>query len=446
MTQDFSDTIFALASAAGVAGVSVMRISGQGALAVYSELCKDTETPKARTAYYRGFYDPKTGDLIDRGVVTYFKAPKSYTGEDTLELTVHGSPAVISKMNDVLSCFKTVRMAEAGEFTQRAFMNGKLDLTAAEGVNDLIYAETEAQRQLALAQLGGSLEGLYHDWASQLTKLLAHQEAEIEFPDEDMPEGIDDSVRVQVEGLMVDILKHLDDNNRGERMRQGMQVAIIGAPNVGKSSLLNLIAGREAAIVSDMAGTTRDVVEVALNLGGYPVLLCDTAGIRADHTDKVEAEGIKRAIKRSEDADLKIALLDATKAPDFASSTLDLIDDNDKTCVVLNKIDQNSVDYRNAFKVSCETKEGIDTLIEALSEKAKDFFEKGGSAPVLTRARHRENLKTCYDSLNRALNVDLPELAAEDLRQALNSIGRITGRVDVEELLDVVFRDFCIGK
>lgn len=442
MSHNHADTVYALASAHGAAGVAVIRLSGPESLKTALILCgRDLLNPRQAT-----YVEIKDTDdqVIDQAIVTYFKGPNSYTGEDTVEFTCHGSRAVIDRLFEVFSEFENHRMAEAGEFTKRAFLNGKLDLTAAEAVNDLIYAETEAQRALALNQLGGALEGLYHDWSARLAKLLAHQEAEIEFPDEDMPDGIDESVRGQVTELMDEIAEHLDDNNRGERMREGMQIAIIGAPNVGKSSLLNLLAKREAAIVSDIAGTTRDVVDVSLNLAGYPVVIADTAGIRADHSDTVEAEGIRRAIKRAEDADLKLAVFDAS-AKVHDQTTKEMVDEN--TLVIVNKSDLGHVQMdRDYIAISCETQEGIQDLIDQLAVKAKVFFEAGGSAPVLTRRRHRENLKTCYQHLTAALDVDLPELAAEDLRQAMQAIGRITGRVDVEQLLDIVFRDFCIGK
>lgn len=440
-----SDTIFALASAPGAAGVSVLRVSGPLALQGFQALSKKGDiTP--RQVVYTVLKDPENDQLIDQAVATYFKAPYSYTGEDVIEYTVHGSPAVVQKMIDVLSDMSGYRMADPGEFTKRAFLNEKLDLTAAEAVHDLIQAETEAQRMLALDQLGGSLETLYHDWAGNLSKLLAHQEAEIEFPDEDMPDGVDDAVIEKIHVLMADMSTHLDDQNRGERMRQGMQIAIIGAPNVGKSSLLNILARREVAIVSDLAGTTRDIVDVSLNLGGYPVVISDTAGIRNDHSDKVEAEGIRRAIQKAEEADLKIILLDATTMQDGDGVSNTMADQD--SLVVINKIDQmeNFDKDNDRFYVSCETQEGVDTLVGALSNKVKAFFDKGGHQPVLTRARHRAHIQDSYQYLERALSADLPELAAEDLRQALQALGRITGRVDVEQLLDIVFKDFCIGK
>lgn len=433
------DTIFALASAAGQAGLAVIRVSGPNAVSSANTLCKIDLTP--RHAHFTKVCDP-SGELIDEGVCIFFKGPHSFTGEDVIEYTLHGSRAVVSRFLDVLSECDGHRMAEPGEFTKRAFLNGRLDLTAAEAVADLIHAETEAQRMQALDQLGGGLEEIYRNWADRLSKLLAHQEAEIEFPDEDMPDGIDDAVRGQIEGLMQEISAHLDDNRRGERLRTGMQIAIIGAPNAGKSSLLNWLAQRDAAIVSDTAGTTRDIVEVSLNLGGYPVVLCDTAGLRNSTKDHIEQEGIRRAINLAGEADLKIAMFDASEKHDQA--TLDQIGDN--TLVVINKCDLNTVNNPIGFAVSLKSGDGLEQMLGALTDKVRGFFQSGQAGPPLTRERHRQNLKQVLSALARALSADLPELAAEDLRQALLALGRITGRVDVEQLLDIVFKDFCIGK
>lgn len=439
-------SIFALASAPGQSGVAVIRVSGPAALDSYRALTGSDKDPKPRQAVYTRL-KAEDGQMIDQAVALYFKGPASYTGEDVVEYTVHGSRAVIARLLDQLGRFQTHRMAEPGEFTKRAFANGKLDLTAAEAVADLIHAETEAQRILALGQLEGNLAALYHGWAEQLKKLLAHQEAEIEFPDEDMPDGIDDAVRGKISALLAEMETHLQDNRRGERMRSGMQIAIIGAPNAGKSSLLNMLARREAAIVSDIAGTTRDIVEVSLNLGGYPVVISDTAGLREAHADAVEAEGIRRAIDRAREADLKIALFDAT-SPKADSATTAMIDE--QSLVVLNKIDVLDAplakEFENSFEISVTGDIGIGALLNAVTEQVRAFFEAGGGAPPLTRERHRQNLIDCKACLESALLSDLPELAAEDLRQALQALGRITGRVDVEQLLDVVFRDFCIGK
>ncbi len=433
------DTIFALASANGQAGLSVIRVSGAGALDSLHQLTALTPTP--RHAHYAKIRHGD--DIIDEGICLYFKGPNSFTGEDVIEYTLHGSRAVVSKMLDVLAGMDGHRMAEPGEFTRRAFLNGRLDLTAAEAVADLIHAETEAQRMQALSQLGGGLEKIYRDWSDQLAKLLAHQEAEIEFPDEDMPDGIDDAVRGKIESLISDISGHLDDHRRGERLRTGMQIAIIGAPNAGKSSLLNWLAGREAAIVSDTAGTTRDIVDVSLNLGGYPVVLSDTAGLRDETDDHIEQEGIRRAITRAAEADLKIAVFDGTRTAD--ETTMAQIDN--KTLVIINKSDLNAVHNNDgAIGISVKSGENLDKFLEAITVRVRSFFESGQAGPPLTRERHRQNLIQTKSSLQRALSADLPELAAEDLRQALLSLGRITGRVDVEDLLDIVFKDFCIGK
>ena len=341
------------------------------------------------------------------------------------------------------------RLANPGEFTRRAFENGKMDLTEAEAIADLINAETSAQKDQALAQMDGALSNLYNDWTTRLTKSLAYIEAEIEFPDEDLPKDIINEMRPTTQMLIDEINDHLRDNNRGERLRNGIQVAIIGAPNAGKSSLVNALTRRDVAIVSDIAGTTRDVIEAHLDLGGYPVILSDTAGLRPDQIstqgqDKIESEGIRRALKTAQEADIKILLFDGTlQTPD--EHTLALIDEN--TLLVANKSDQsaNIQSAQTMLPISAKTEAGLDQLTNALLLKIKDIMGKR-AAPSLTRARHRKALEECQTSLNQSLNAALPELLAEDIRLAARAIGRITGTIHVEDLLDVIFRDFCIGK
>ena len=437
------DTIFALASAHGQAGLGVIRISGPDALdCLTAMVSRETFTAKPRHAHFVKLQTPD-GKPLDEGIALYFSGPNSYTGEDTVELMLHGSRAVQKRVFEVLSARNNVRMAEAGEFTKRAFMNGRLDLTEAEAVADLIHAETEAQRILALNQLGGSLHTLYGEWTQTLARALAHQEAEIEFPDEDMPDGLDATSAAAAKTLLEEISRHLDDNARGERLRDGLRIVIFGAPNAGKSSLLNWLAGRDAAIVTDIPGTTRDIVEVHLNLSGYPVIVTDTAGLRGDHADVVEAEGIRRATAAVQNADIKIALYDINSG--LAEDTQALIDQD--TCIVANKTDCTTQQAPSShFAVSVQDSQGLDGLLEHLSLRVRDFFDHAENTTVLTRERHRTHLSSAYESLNRALNAPLPELAAEDMRQALLSLGRITGHVDVEALLDIVFRDFCIGK
>ncbi|HYD31813.1 MAG TPA: tRNA uridine-5-carboxymethylaminomethyl(34) synthesis GTPase MnmE [Azospirillaceae bacterium] len=439
-------TIFALASAPGRAGVAVIRLSGATAGSALEALTGKAPPPP-RHAALRGLRDPRTGEVLDQGLVLWFPAPHSFTGEDVAEFHVHGGRAVVASVIEVLAALPFLRLAEPGEFTRRAFENGKFDLTAAEAVADLVDAETAAQRRQALRQLDGELGRLYEGWRSRLTRALAHLEADIDFPDEDLPEGVASAVRPHLEGLISAISAHLDDRHRGERLRDGVYIAIVGAPNAGKSSLLNALARRDAAIVSARAGTTRDVVEVHLDLSGYPVILADTAGLR-ETLDEIESEGIRRALDRAAKADLKIAVFDGTQWPVLDAATLDLVDDS--AVAVVNKADLAVLDSpviggRPALAVSAATGNGLPELTARLEGEVADRLA-GSGAPALTRARHRAALEECRDSLGRALQAPLPELAAEDVRLASRALGRITGRVDVEDLLDVIFRDFCIGK
>jgi tRNA modification GTPase len=443
-------TIYALSTAPGRAGVAVIRISGPQAADALTALC-GADLPRARTAFLRKLRDAE-GMLLDEGMVLWFPRPHSFTGEDVVELQVHGGRAVLAALFEALARLPGLRLAEPGEFSRRAFENGKLDLTEAEGLGDLINAETEAQRKQALRQMQGALGQLYEGWRNQLTRALAHLEADIDFPDEDLPAGVAAEVMPQIARLRAEIAAHLADNRRGERLRDGLMVAILGAPNVGKSSLLNALAQREAAIVSEIPGTTRDVIEVHLDLGGYPVILADTAGLR-DSADAIENEGVARALKRAEAADLKLVVLDATKKT-VPKETLALIDMD--AIVVANKTDAASIpagyeiNGRPVLGVSVRNGAGMSALLDALEKDVVARIGMTGSA-TLTRARHREALTDCVAALDRFLtgngrNNPAPELAAEDVRLAARALGRITGRIDVEDLLDVIFRDFCIGK
>lgn len=441
-------TIFALATAPGRSGVAVVRVSGHGAGAALSALTT-RPLPTPRMATLARLRDPADGSVLDDALVLWFPAPRSFTGEDVVELHLHGGRAVVAAVTRALGALPGLRVAEPGEFTRRGFENGKFDLTAAEAVADLIDAETAAQRRQALRQMEGELGRLYDRWRDRLTRALAHLEADIDFPDEDLPGGVSDAVRPVLTGLAAEIAAHLNDGGRGERLREGLHIAIIGAPNAGKSSLLNALARRDAAIVSAHAGTTRDVVEVHLDLGGYPVILADTAGLR-DTADEVEAEGVRRARRRAEQADVKVAVFDGTLWPDLDANTRALLDSD--TVVVLNKADvatalpaDAAVDGHPALPLSARSGDGIASLESRLTALSGDRLAASG-APALTRARHRGALEDCAASLQRALSALLPELAAEDVRLASRALGRITGRVDVEDLLDVIFRDFCIGK
>ncbi|MBV8131350.1 MAG: tRNA uridine-5-carboxymethylaminomethyl(34) synthesis GTPase MnmE [Alphaproteobacteria bacterium] len=435
-----SDTIFAPATAPGRAAIAILRLSGPESARAVSALTRGVPPP--RSAWRTRLFDPETGDCLDDGLVLWFPAPHSATGEDVAEFHLHGSRAVLAEVMQVLGRLG-LRVAEPGEFSRRAFLNGKLDLLQAEAIADLAAAETEAQRRQALRQLDGELGDLYRGWSQRLTRILAHLEAAIDFPDEDLPPEIESRILGETEGLIAEIERHLADGHRGERLRDGIMVAIIGPPNAGKSSLLNRIARREAAITSPIAGTTRDVVEVAIDLEGYPVILADTAGLR-ESEDVVEREGLRRALKRAEEAELRLFVFDA-RCPDQARGAAAW--PGPDTILVANKIDLAPAprDLSNStLPVSALTGEGIDALLSALGQRVAESYRI--EAPVLTRARHRQALEEATLSLRRALGAALPELRAEDLRLALRGLGRITGAVDVEDLLDVIFRDFCIGK
>lgn len=440
-------TIYAPATAPGRAGVAVLRISGPAARAAVEQLAG--RLPEPRRASLLTLRD-RTGEAIDRALVLWFPGPASYTGEDMAEFHVHGGRAVSAALAEALGAMEGLRPAEPGEFTRRAFANGRIDLTEAEAVADLVAAETAAQRRQALSQLSGSLARLYDGWARRLTRVLAHLEAAIDFPDEDLPGGLDAASRRDAAALVEEMSSHLADGRRGERLRDGIAVAIVGAPNAGKSSLLNALAERDVAIVSARAGTTRDVVEVHLDLKGYPVLLADTAGLRAA-ADEIEDEGIRRARARAAAADIVLVLVpvDQREAPDPLS--LEMVDE--RAMLVASKADLaprltgDTVEIGGvpALAVSAASGAGLGALVDRLAARAAESLGSGG-APVPTRARHRAALEACRAALERALAAPLPELAAEDVRLALRALGRITGRVDVEDLLDVIFRDFCIGK
>ena len=445
-----ADTIFACATAAGRAGIAVIRISGPRTLEALRVL--GVVAPPPQRLRRARFLDPQTQEPIDHGLVAAFPGPHSYTGEMLVELHVHGSPAVVTALYAALGRQPGLRIAQPGEFTRRAFENGKLDLTEAEAIADLVAAETAAQRRQALRQLSGELGQLYEGWRESLLGALAHLEAAIDFPDEGLPTTVLDGVATAVRKLKGEISGYLADNRRGERLRDGLSIAILGPPNAGKSSLLNALARRDAAIISATAGTTRDVIEVHLDLGGYPAILADTAGLR-ESGDTVEAEGVRRARARAAEADLKLMVLDATR-PEEASGAVDALVDAE-TLVVANKIDlaaneavsawADRVGAGPALRISVKTGAGLEALLSRLTEELAQRFGATG-APLITRARHRAALEECLGALCRYDPAALPELAAEDLRLAARALGRITGRVDVEDLLDVIFRDFCIGK
>jgi tRNA modification GTPase len=432
------DTIFALSTAPGKAGVAVVRLSGPGSQPGLQALTR-REAPPPRTAVLRSIRD-REGRLIDRGLVLWFPAPQSFTGEDCVEFHIHGGRAVVQALLDALGALPGFRLAEAGEFTRRAFHNQRLDLTAIEGLADLIAAETDSQFRLAQQQAGGHLARRIEEWRGRLVRVLAHVEAEIDFPEDDLPGGLSAAARNTVLSVSEELAAVLGDAVRGERLRDGFSVAILGAPNAGKSSLLNALVQRDVAIVSALPGTTRDIVEAHLDLGGYALILADTAGLRAS-ADEIESEGIRRALARAEAADLRLWLVDATdpQLPPAAQKG--------EYIIVFNKIDLVEPAHipPGALSVSVRTGFGMDALKARLLAW---LSEQGGTAapPLVARERQRNGLAQCRTALGEALQQQAAELAAESIREAVRALGRLTGRVDPEDLLDVIFRDFCIGK
>ena len=435
-----ADTIFALASAPGRAGIAVVRVSGVRTQAAVAAL--KCNAPPPRKAARAKFKHPKTGELLDDGLLILFPAPNSFTGEDVAELHLHGGRAVIDSMLDALSGIEGLRPAEPGEFSRRAFANDKMDLTEAEAIADLVDAETRAQQRQALRQMGGALKELYDGWRHHLVQSLAHLEAVIDFPDEDLPPDVSERLWGEVADLSAAIAQHLNDGRRGERIRAGISIAIVGPPNAGKSSLLNMLSRRETAIVSAIPGTTRDVIEVHLDLDGHAVTIADTAGLR-ESADTIESEGIRRAKLRAETADLKIAVFDGASYPALDATTQALVDEN--TIVVVNKSDLLKTQPRDTMAMSLESGAGVDAFLQTLHGAVNKLADTGAAMP-LTRVRHRKALEECLSALQRARATSESELAAEDLRLAARALGRLTGRIDVEEILDAVFRDFCIGK
>ncbi|HEC91197.1 MAG TPA: tRNA uridine-5-carboxymethylaminomethyl(34) synthesis GTPase MnmE [Alphaproteobacteria bacterium] len=444
-----ADTIFALASGALPAGLAVIRVSGPAAGPAITGLTGGPlPQPRRATLAVLGSLEC----MLDRGLVIWFPGPQSFTGEDVAEFHIHGGRAVAAAVLTALAGIDGLRPAAAGEFTRRALANGKMDLTAAEGLADLVAAETEAQRIQALRQAAGALGQIYDRWRDGLTWAMARLEAAIDFSGEDLPPDLINTAAAKARAIADEMDAHLADARRGERLRDGLRAAIIGAPNVGKSSLFNMLVQRDAAIVSGTAGTTRDVIEAHLDLGGYPVLLADTAGLDRAEGD-VEAEGMRRALARAAGADLKIAVFDATLWPETDAATVRIVDED--TLVVLNKCDlalppsDAMVGGTRAIAVSAKTGEGVDNLLKIITKKAAIICGLVES-PALTRARHRAALEESRAALGRffeAANEGKgPEIAAEELRLAQRALGRITGRVDVEDLLDVIFSDFCIGK
>lgn len=444
--SNYADTIYALATAAGKSGVAVIRISGPRALPVLKALTGVSDaTP--RYAHYLTFKDPQTSDIIDRGLALYFAKPHSFTGEEVVECHVHGSLAVIRQMLESLGRIEGLRPAEAGEFTRRAFINHKMDLMEAEGLADLIDAQTRQQKSQALRQMQGDMSAAYEALRLSITECLALLEAYIDFPDEEIPRSVLEALAGSIMRLRGDIVSMLSDQRRGERLRDGIHVVIVGAPNAGKSSLLNAIAKRDAAIVSPIAGTTRDLVEIHVDIAGYPVVFVDTAGLR-DNAEAIEAEGIKRALQRSESADIRLVLFDGADLPQLDTTSLALLDQ--RAFAVISKCDvlptrKTYPQLPDACYLSTQSGEGVNVLLDSIEKRIIADYA-GNSAPFITRSRHRVFLEDSLKHLDKSMaNIDL-ELRCEELRLAAASLGKITGKIQVDDVLDVIFKRFCIGK
>ena len=432
-------TIFALSTANGIAGLAVVRVSGHLALTALKTISRKSHfDPNVLTR--TSFYDSENGNLIDRGLAVYFAKPKSFTGEDVVEFHIHGGRATVDLLLKTLSGINQLRLAEPGEFSKRAFINNKMDLTAIEAMGDLINAQTELQHNQALSQMDGSLNKLYLSWRKSLIELVAYLEADIDFAEEDIPDDVLKNINEKIEKLLVEMKEHINQRNQGEILRDGYRVAIVGTPNVGKSSLINLLANRDVAIVSDREGTTRDALEVRLNIAGFPVVFTDTAGLRQT-SDEIEKKGIEITQKKIDEANLVIELFDDPSKLNF----------NDERLTILNKCDLHNKDnktYNRAINISVTTGDGIDHLIKQISDKVSNNFGSY-SDTIPTKTRYILGVQNSIQSLLNAKTIDLKsnsELMVEELRLAIQEIGKITGHVDVEEYLEVIFKDFCIGK
>ena len=442
-------TIYALSSGPGISGIAVVRVSGKDTSEVIKQITRE-DLPSPRVATLKKFNKIDTNELIDEGVIIWFPGPNSYTGEDLAEFHVHGSRAVISALHSSISKIKNCRLAEPGEFTKIAFQNGKINLLKAESIADLVSSETEIQRKQAIKIMSGKSSDQFNSWREKLLKILSHVEAKIDFPDEDLPKDILSEIQKTSDQVSSEIEKILDDQKVGERIREGFKIAIVGPINAGKSSLLNYLSKRDVAIVSEIAGTTRDVIETHLNLDGYPVVVSDTAGIR-DSKNEIEKKGIKLALNRAEDADLKLVIIDA-KNVDFTGVLKDLVDEN--AILVVNKSDLLNGKLNEKLKkhdhilISIKNNSNLDKLILKIKSKLENKFLSHGDI-LITRERHRQHLEQCINHLQNFKSKNGSEefdKAAEDLRLATRHLGMIVGKVDVEEILGSIFNDFCIGK
>ena len=442
-------TIYALSSGPGTSGVAVIRVSGKNTAQVIKKLT-GSDLPAPRVATLKKFNKNGEKELIDEGVLIWFPGPNSYTGEDLAEFHVHGSRAVIKAMHLAISKIKNCRLAEPGEFTKRAFQNGRINLLKAESIADLISSETEIQRRQAVKIMTGKTSDKFNSWREKLLKILSHVEAKIDFPDEDLPKNIVKEIQNTSNNVLYEIKKTLNDHKVGERIREGFKIAIVGPPNSGKSSLLNYLSKRDVAIVSEIAGTTRDVIETHLNLDGYPVIVSDTAGIRSSKNE-IEKKGIKIALKRAQDADLRLVII-SSKNVDFTCVLKDLLTENailviNKSDLIKKKLSSKLKKYEHVL-ISIKEDKNLNKLIGKIKSKLKNKFTTTENI-LITRERHRQNLINCAQHLEKfkmKKSAQDFDKAAEDLRLATRHLGMIVGKVDVEELLGSIFNDFCIGK
>jgi len=442
-------TIYALSSGPGISGVAVIRVSGKETISVIKALT-GKDLPRPRLATLRKINNSNTFELIDEGIILWFPGPQSYTGEDMVEFHVHGSKAVVAAIQSSISQVKDCRLAEPGEFTKLAFQNGKINLLKAESIADLISSETEIQRKQAIKIMNGKSSNKFNKLREKLLKILSHIEAKIDFPDENLPKDILNNIKKISKEVSDDIEKILNDQKVGERIREGFKIAIVGPANAGKSSLLNHLSNRDVAIVSEIAGTTRDVIETHLNIDGYPVVVSDTAGIRESKSE-IEKKGIKLALKSAEEADLRLVVIEP-KNLDFTGFLKDIFDKN--SILVINKCDLKHVQLNQQMKklehvlISIKNNTNIDQLILKIKKKLKNKFITNEDI-LITRERHRQHLVQCSDYLknfNEKNESEDFDKAAEDLRMATRHLGMIVGKVDVEEILGSIFNDFCVGK
>ena len=450
-----TDTIFASASSIGLSAIKTIRISGNETKKIFKILTKK-KLPKARYCKLTNLYDLNNSAIIDKAMVVWFPAPKTFTGENMLEISIHGGSSVLDHLFENLLSIKNVREAQPGEFTRRAFKNNKMDFLEAEGVIDLINAETKFQKNIAMQQVNGSLSVIFKKWNKKLLKLLAHYEGQIDFPEDEVPQNTGNRVIHQVIDLIKEIKFFLSDDKRGDIIRNGVEIAIIGQPNAGKSSLINQIVKKNVSIVSKTSGTTRDIIETKINLSNIPIIFSDTAGLKKNPRGNVEKQGVSKSRNKIKNCDIKLLVLDLTKK--FDKDILELV--CNKTLIILNKKDllkkskiDSKIKYlkdkklKEILLISAKNGSGINSLLNHLENYIKNKYKKVFfGEPVLTRTRHRFALKKCIAQLKKINNDKDPELNAEDLRLSLNALGNVTGKYDIEKMLDVVFKDFCIGK